>query len=319
LILLISVSVFIAAWLFVLAVYWWLESREETLQQRIKDMGSLAAQSTKPERKGIKDYISGALGKISSRVKPTDEDIVAIITEGELGGETRRQLQQAGYRSVLAYRIYFWIRVGLPIVLGLLGFYYGKKIGGTDQQLFILSFAGLLFGYILPRFVLQRKIRERLQEIIDALPDALDLMVVCIEAGLGLNASFLKVSEEFVLSSPAVSEEFDIVNREILAGKPRQEALRALADRTGLDDVKSLAAMLIQTEKLGTSLAQSLRVHSDSLRIKRRQRAEEAAAKTTIKLMFPLVFFLFPAMFIVLLGPGVIQVWRILFPAISGR
>ena len=132
-----------------------------------------------------------------------------------------------------------------------------------------------------------------------------------------MNASFVKITEEFILASPALSEEFDIVNREMVAGKPRQEALRALSDRTGVEDVKSLVAMLVQTEKLGTSLAQSLRVHSDSLRIRRRQRAEEAAAKTTIKLIFPLVFLMFPALFIVILGPGVIQVLKVLVPVVS--
>jgi tight adherence protein C len=131
---------------------------------------------------------------------------------------------------------------------------------------------------------------------------------------LGLNAAFVKITEEFRLSSPALSEEFDVVNREMVAGKPRQEALRALSERTGVEEVKSLVAMLIQTEKLGTSLAQSLRVHSDSLRMRRRQKAEEAAAKTTIKLVFPLVFLLFPALFIVILGPGIIHVINVLMP-----
>ena len=149
-------------------------------------------------------------------------------------------------------------------------------------------------------------------------PDGLDLLVVCVEAGLGLNAAFVKITEEFQLSSPALSEEFDIVNREMVAGKPRQEALPALTERTGVEDVKSLVAMLIQTEKLGTSLAQSLRVHSDSLRTRRRQKAEERAAKTTIKLVFPLVFLLFPALFIVILGPGVLQIIEILLPIGSG-
>jgi tight adherence protein C len=143
-------------------------------------------------------------------------------------------------------------------------------------------------------------------------------MTVCVEAGLGINSAFVKIAEEFRISSPALSEEFDVVNREMVAGKPRTEALRALASRTGVEDVKSLVAMLIQTERLGTSLAQSLRVHSDSLRIKRRQKAEEAAAKTTIKLVFPLVFLLFPALFIVILGPGVLQILHVLFPAMGG-
>ncbi|HWS15951.1 MAG TPA: type II secretion system F family protein, partial [Candidatus Methylomirabilis sp.] len=151
----------------------------------------------------------------------------------------------------------------------------------------------------------------------DALPDALDLLTVCVEAGLGINSAFIRIAEEFRLSCPTLSEEFDIVNREMVAGKPRMDALRALADRTGVEDVKSLVAMLVQTERLGTSLAQSLRVHSDSLRVRRRQRAEEAAAKTTIKLVFPLVFLLFPSLFIVILGPGVLQILRVLFPAMN--
>ena len=319
-IVLITVSVFLAAGLFALGVYWWLESREETLLQRIKGIGSHAAQPAKPQGETIKGYISGVWGKVASRikVKAKEDDLVTIIAGGELTG-TRRLLHQAGHKSGLAYMIYIWIRVGLPIILGLLGYLYIKNIGGSNRQVFTLLLAGLSFGYIFPNFFLRRKIRKRQEDLIDALPDALDLMVVCVEAGLGLNAAFIKISEEFALSSPVLSGEFEIVNREMVAGKPRQEALRALVDRTGVEDIKSLVAMLIQTERLGTSLAQSLRVHSDSLRTKRRQRAEEAAAKTTIKLMFPLVFFLFPSMFIVLLGPGIIQVLRILFPAMMGK
>jgi len=164
---------------------------------------------------------------------------------------------------------------------------------------------------------LRDRLRKRREELEDALPDGMDLLSVCVDAGLGLNSSFVKLTEEFSMTCPAMSEEFDIVNREMIAGKPRQDALRALADRTGVEDVKSFVAMLIQTEKLGTSLSKSLRVHADSLRTKRRQRAEEAAAKTTIKLVFPLVLLLFPALFIVILGPGIIQVIRVLFPIIQ--
>ena len=199
-----------------------------------------------------------------------------------------------------------WIRWALPVVLVVLAVVYGKVAGITSKSIFLMVLVAGIVGFLLPDFVLRWKIRKRQEEITDALPDGLDLLVVCVEAGLGLNAAFIKITEEFQLSSPALSEEFDIVNREMVAGKPRQEALRALTERTGVEDVKSLVAMLIQTEKLGTSLAQSLRVHSDSLRTRRRQKAEEAAAKTTIKLVFPLVFLMFPALFIVILGPGVI-------------
>jgi len=193
----------------------------------------------------------------------------------------------------------------------------GKGVGMSDRTLFLLAVAGAAAGLSLPTAFLRSIARNRQEAITDALPDALDLLTVCVEAGLGINSAFLRIAEEFRLSSPTLSEEFDVVNREMVAGKPRMEALRALADRTGVEDVKSLVAMLIQTERLGTSLAQSLRVHSDSLRVRRRQRAEEAAAKTTIKLVFPLVFLLFPALFIVILGPGVLQILHVLFPSIN--
>jgi len=213
-----------------------------------------------------------------------------------------------------AYQVYLLIRWALPVILVVLGVVYGKVTGVTSKSIIWLVLVAGIAGFLLPDFVLRWKIRKRQEEITDSLPDGLDLLVVCVEAGLGLNAAFVKITEEFKLSSPALSEEFDIVNREMVAGKPRQEALRALTERTGVEDVKSLVAMLIQTEKLGTSLAQSLRVHSDSLRTRRRQKAEERAAKTTIKLVFPLVFLLFPSLFIVILGPGVLQIIEILLP-----
>jgi tight adherence protein C len=206
----------------------------------------------------------------------------------------------------------------LPFLFVILSLVGGKITGMENRSILLAFFTAGIVGFLLPDFALRRKIRKRQEEITDALPDGLDLLVVCVEAGLGLNAAFVKITEEFRLSSPALSEEFDIVNREMVAGKPRQEALRALSERTGVEDVKALVAMLIQTEKLGTSLAQSLRVHSDSLRLRRRQRAEEAAAKTTIKLVFPLVFLMFPALFIVILGPGVIQMIKVLLP-VSAR
>jgi len=191
-------------------------------------------------------------------------------------------------------------------------------VTGTELAQRLLFIVGMGFlGFLLPGMWLGSKIRKRQENIVKGLPDALDLLTVCVEAGLGINSAFLRIAEEFRLSSPTLSEEFDVVNREMVAGKPRMEALRALADRTGVEDVKSRVAMLIHTERLGTSLAQSLRVHSDSLRVRRRQRAEEAAAKTTIKLVFPLVFLLFPALFIVILGPGVLQILHVLFPSIN--
>ncbi|MBI5419068.1 MAG: type II secretion system F family protein [Deltaproteobacteria bacterium] len=245
------------------------------------------------------------------------EEIVARVTAGDLAGG-KLLLSQAGYRTAAASRIYRGAKVGAPFLFAAGTIAFGKATGMPDKAVLLFAAAGTVAGLSLPDAFLKMKARKRQEEITDSLPDVLDLMTVCVEAGLGINSAFVKIAEEFRLSSPALSGEFDVVNREMVAGKPRTEALRALANRTGVEDVKSFVAMLIQTEKLGTSLAQSLRVHSDSLRLKRRQRAEEAAAKTTIKLVFPLVFLLFPALFIVILGPGFIQILHVLFPAVTG-
>ena len=159
-------------------------------------------------------------------------------------------------------------------------------------------------GFILPDIWLGRRIKARQQILRLALPDALDLLVICMEAGLGLDQALLYVGQELRIAHPELCEEFDMVNAEMHVGKTRMDALRSLATRTGVEDLQALVATLVQTDRFGTSVAQSLRIHSDDLRTKRRQRAEEMAAKTTVKMVFPLVFFIFPALFVVILGPG---------------
>jgi len=297
-------------------LYLWLETRKESLPQRFKE---IVGEETGTPRGRMVASAGEWIGKFRTRFAseaPTEIELMEMLSGKELAGG-RLLLNQAGIRRVGAYQIYLLIRWVLPAVLVVLAVVYGKVAGVANKSILLLVLLAGIAGFLLPDIVLRWKIRKRQEEITDSLPDALDLLVVCVEAGLGLNASFIKITEEFRLSSPALSEEFDIVNREMVAGKPRQDALRALTERTGVEDVKSLVAMLIQTEKLGTSLAQSLRVHSDSLRMRRRQKAEEAAAKTTIKLVFPLVFLMFPALFIVILGPGVIQIINILLPTIQ--
>lgn len=316
-VLFLTLVVFLAMTFGVLALYWLMESRSQSLPQRLKDLSASPSQPTPVLGEKIGGWSSGLLERIRRKERIT-EDIVAMMTSDQVTG-ARMLLIQAGFRHPLAYQAYFWVRVVLPCTLFVLAIVFGKARGIPNDKVFFLALLGLLFGFFLPLAFVRLRVRKHKEEITDYLPDALDLLVVCVEAGLGLNAAFVKISEEFKLSSPTLSDEFDIVNREMVAGKPRMEALRALSDRTGVEEVKSLVAMLIQTEKLGTSLAQSLRVHSDSLRTKRRQRAEEAAAKTTIKLVFPLVFLLFPALFAVILGPGFIQIANVLFPTLLGN
>lgn len=225
--------------------------------------------------------------------------------------ETQRLLHHAGRRSGTALYTFnlIWLgtMAGLPTLFWLATRHIPMNPGAR-----ILGIAGfLLIGYVVPRFVLKRMARRRQHRLRLSLPDALDLLVICVEAGMGLNQALVKVSEELEQTHPEMSEELKLVNLEIRAGRTRTDALRNLGERTGVDDIVSLAAMLIQTDKFGTSVARSLRVHSDSLRTERIQRAEEAAAKTTIKLIFPLLFCVFPALLVVILGPAFLNLARI--------
>jgi tight adherence protein C len=187
------------------------------------------------------------------------------------------------------------------------------------NQAWILAGIFAILGYLLPGLILGRIITKRQKVIQNGLPDALDLMIVCLEAGSALDQAILKVSDELELAYPALAEELRLVITETRAGKPRLEAFRNLASRTGVEDVRSLVAMLVQTDKFGTSVSQALRTHAEVSRTKRRQRAEERAAKIGVKLVFPLVFCLFPAFFVVTLGPAVIKFMRVMFGQILGQ
>ncbi len=225
-------------------------------------------------------------------------------------GETQKFLTQAGYRSENAVALYWGTRVVLASALGFVGFVVGTAAGWEPVMALGAIFYGAALGFVMPVVVVRSRKRGRQKELQKALPDALDLMVVCVEAGLGLNQALQRVAVESRHFSRVMMEELALVNLEIRAGTDRETTLINLAERTGLDDVRSLVTMLIQTDRFGTSIAQSLRVHSDTLRMKRRQRAEEAAAKTAIKMVFPLVFCIFPALFVVILGSGLIQIFE---------
>jgi tight adherence protein C len=229
-----------------------------------------------------------------------------LPTSADPSSQTANLLARAGYRRPEAATAMRIASVILPIILVggtlLTGFYRLSPV-------FIL-FAALVLGFVLPDLWLTGRARSRQGNLRLALPDALDLLVICVEAGLGLDQSLLYVSQELRIAHPVLCEEFDLVNAEVHVGKTRIEALRSLSERTGVEDIKVLVATLIQTERFGTSVAQALRIHSDELRTKRRQRAEEMAAKTTIKMVLALVFFIFPALFVVILGPAVISLIR---------
>lgn len=231
-----------------------------------------------------------------------------VTNQAKEDGPTRQLLVQAGLRGSRTLSLYQGIRVVLPLSLLALTIFMGSSLGFSFIQTLMATVWLGAMGWVGPVFYVGRRVKARQKELQLALPDTLDLLVVCVEAGLGLNQAIVRVSEEIRHVSMVTSEEFALVNLEIRAGTPREDALRHLGERTGQEDLRSLVAMLIQTDRFGTSVAQALRVHSDTLRSKRKQRAEEAAAKTTIKILFPLVAFIFPALFVVILGPAMIQI-----------
>lgn len=254
------------------------------------------------EKPAFKERLEQALDPLSKAIPLSPSDV----------SRTRRWLIQAGYREPRHLTIY----VGSRLACAFVALVAVLTSSGFDSPILLVSITA--FGFFAPRFALKRKIQARQQRIKLALPDALDLTVICVEAGLALDQALMRVGQDLHHAHPELSDEFHLVNLEMRAGKPRAEALRNLVERTGVDDIRSLVGTLIQTDRFGTSVAQALRVHSDSLRTERRQRAEEQAAKTTIKMVIPLVLFVLPSIIFVTLGPAVIQLVRTLMP-ISGR
>jgi tight adherence protein C len=224
---------------------------------------------------------------------------------GEMG-KLRLRLITAGFRGSEALIVFLGVRVGVALTAFVVAMMVGPNL-----------FAGLVvcaFGYVIPGMVLARLAKRRQHRIRIGLPDALDLLVVSVEAGLGLDQAIQRVGSELTFAHPDLCDELKLINLELRAGKARSEALHNLADRTGVDDIRALVTMLVQTDKFGTSVAQSLRVHSDTVRTKRRQRAEEAAAKTGVKMVFPLVLCVFPAIYVVTLGPAAIKFMQVMGP-----
>src|SRR5579872_4681351 len=228
-------------------------------------------------------------------------------------GVARRDLIMAGYRSETAVKVFNGIKLSLCVLLVILAFAVRSEISNPVLRVVSIGFAGFM-GFFVPGYILDKKIAKRQDTIRLSLPDALDMLVVSVEAGLGLDQALQHVGRELQISHKELSEELSLVNLEMRAGKRRSEALRNLAERTGEPELQKLVAVLVQTDRFGTSIGDSLRSHSDFLRIKRRQEAEERAGKVGVKLVFPIFFFILPAMLVVAAGPGLLQVFKYLFP-----
>jgi tight adherence protein C len=241
------------------------------------------------------------------------EEILTLVGEkiaqhSGSAGVMASLLTHAGYRKPSAPALFWGIRLALTLGLGFLGFTLAPALGARPFVAMLAAVYMAAVGYVVPVFVVRSKARARQKDITLALPDAIDLLVVCVEAGLGLNQALLRIAQEIHHVSVLLAQELHMTNLEIRAGRPRNEALRNLSERTGVEDVRGLMSTLVQAERFGTPIGPALRVHAETLRDKRKQRAREAAAKTTIKLVFPLVLCIFPAMFVVIIGPGLIQI-----------
>jgi len=251
----------------------------------------------------IRERIQQALDPLSRALPASPSEV----------SKNRLWLIQAGYRNAQHVTIYR----GLRVLFAALAFVSVFIFTGFSSPALLLGVTA--FGFFIPRFLLKRKLKERQLRLRLGLPDALDLTVICVEAGLSLDQAMMRVGDDLRTAHPELSGEFHLFDLETRAGKPRVEALRNLAERTGVEDIRALVGTLIQTDRFGTSVAQALRVHSDSLRTERRQRAEEQAAKTTVKMIIPLVLFVMPSLIFVTVGPAVIQLLHIFMPVVGKR
>lgn len=303
---LVSLSVFLAITLGVWVLLSAVADRPVTAEERLSRVLNPVAKrpdasALERQQDRIQERVKEAASKLGQSLRPN--------SEAELG-KVRLELLNAGFRSEQAVAMYYGLKffclvAALAIVVPLAITRYGM----TQTGLTYITFAAAV-GYYLPVFVVSNIKNKRVEAIFLGLPDALDLMVVCVEAGLGLDIAMRRVTTELASSCPVLCEEFAIANFQVQMGRPRRDVLRDLGVRTGVEDMRSLASVVIQAEKFGSSIGGALRVQSDSMRLKRRQLAEERAAKTAVKIMIPLILFIFPGVFVVLVGPAGIQIYH---------
>ncbi|MDQ5847065.1 MAG: type II secretion system F family protein [Acidobacteriota bacterium] len=298
--LIIAISTFVCIAFGVMAFYWLMFRPASATADRLRELDdSRPLTETQTIEHNPVTTLAERLAEPLSRLAPPS---------AASAHKLQKQLMQAGFRSPLSPSVYrstqLLLMLAFPGLVLLVWTFLARPLNGA----LIPGLCAFFAGFILPRFILNRLIASRQLRITWGLADALDLMVITMEAGLGLNAAMMKVCEELKDVHPDISKEFELANLEIRVGRERSEALRNLADRSGVEDLNSLVGMLIQADRFGTSIARAVRVYSDSLRTKRRQRAEQAAQKAAFKLLLPLGALLFPTMFIVILGPALLNI-----------
>jgi tight adherence protein C len=269
----------------------------EAMIQRISEVIN-----PRPKSKGILSSIQESGFSLGGVV----EHFESVLPKSQAEQSVMKQrLIRAGYREDSAAKTFYGFKVLVPLLLCSIGWVTGL----VKMNPFFVLAIGLGLGFLIPDFWLGHLIKKRQAKIRRGLPDVLDLLIICIEAGLSLDQATSRTAEELKLAQPELCDELMVVVLEQRAGRPRSDTWKHMSDRTGVESVRNLTSMLVQSEQFGTSIAKTLRIHSDTLRTQRVQQVEEAAAKTTIKLIFPLVFFIFPALFVVVLGPAAIMMF----------
>jgi tight adherence protein C len=304
--------IFLSTVTVVIAVYF-LIGRQSVATERLSRLlpGKKEASGSKPQL-----LSNGPQGFVAKFTKPLHD--VVVPKEGATKKKARLKLIRAGFRSELAFQNYMASKMVFALLLP--GIYLAMHMFYRfTPDVILISSLLAVSGFFLPNLYIWLATKGRQDGMTKALPDALDLMVVCVEAGLGLDMTFKRVGDEVRPINKDLSEEFRLTNLEIRAGRSRDESFKDMATRTGVPEIHNLMTVLVQTSRFGTSLAKALRVHADAMRVKRRQRAEEQAAKSTVKLIFPLVLFIFPAIFVVLVGPAAVQIAKVLIPVLSGQ
>lgn len=307
---LVFLGILIVGW----GVWTYMQSQQKVNDWSIRAKGQSLSQSASQKndnQPSLKDQGMKLLERLGQVNKPKDQAVTTRL---------RASLATAGYRNPRAVVIFLGTRIFLAILLGLAFLVFGSEVlQGKEPMYFPIALIGVMvIGFYFPQLWLSNTISKRKERLVNGFPDALDLMVVCVEAGLGLDQAIARVGHEVKQGHPDLGEEFILLNLELRAGLSREQGLRNLVNRTDLDDIRSLVALLIQTDRFGTSIGQALRVHSDSMRLKRRLKAEERGAQLPVKLMIPLILFIFPALMVVIIGPGAISLFRNLMPAMGG-
>ncbi|MFO0794278.1 MAG: type II secretion system F family protein [Candidatus Brocadiaceae bacterium] len=313
--LIISIGVFIGTALLMVVIFLFIRASAErrALLKKIQSRGHVqtlgesagAVLKSSQEKERWKQYLIAIVSYFGIFAKPKREEDLS---------RTQKSLLNLGFRNHNATLIFLGAKVLcaiiFPAAIFLLKLVVIIPLSPLHLMALYVFFA--LFGFYLPNIWLRMRITKRKEKILEGFPDALDMLVVCVESGMGLDAAIDRVGEEIKFGNKVLGEEFKIYNRELRVGKTRRDALRNLGRRTELEEINNMVTLLIQTDKFGTSIAQALRAHSDFMRIQRQQRAEEKAAKLAVKLLFPMILFIFPSLFIVILGPALIQVFRVM-------